>query len=43
MHEHPDYEKGDPLKHISIAMDEPTPGDTVVTAVFFEVLYVFFK
>ena len=33
MHEHLDYKKGPPLKHLNIAIEEPKPGDVAVTAV----------
>ena len=33
MQEHPDYEKGAPLKHLNLAIEEPKPGDKAVTAV----------
>ena len=33
MQEHPDYDKGAPLKHLDLAIEEPKPGDTAVTAV----------
>ena len=35
MQEHPDYEKGAPLKHLNLANEEPKPGDIAVTAVSF--------
>ena len=35
MQEHPDYEKGAPLKHLNLAIEEPKPGDIAVTAVSF--------
>lgn len=38
--EHPDYKKGAPLKHLNLAIEEPKPGDTAITAVSFATLLI---